>query len=189
MIYKMGEKSIQTDSYPKAVGMVRDEIPDLTLLHGEALCGANNEVAHVDLVMGIRTGPLRMAVENAGTLADGYHSSNIIKDLELTTVFAPTVAVTDEKHKMMIYEVAQKAVADAIKRTITDRIIPEELIPDLAIAVNVFVHPNATNPRRVHINNFRAVRFSLRRAIEDRQSVDEIIARKDSARHPFAYSP
>ncbi|MCK4814760.1 formaldehyde-activating enzyme, partial [bacterium] len=53
----------------------------------------------------------------------------------------------------------------------------------------VFVHPDAVNQRRVHINNFRAVRHAIRRAIEGRQSDEEIIKRKDSARHPFAYNP
>jgi 4-hydroxy-tetrahydrodipicolinate synthase len=187
--YKMGNRSIVAENYPKAVGMVPDIVEDLTLLHGEALYGANTEVAHVDLVLGIRDGPVKEALASAGKIADDHHPSNIIKDLELSTVFAPTVTITSEKHKKMVYDVAQKAVIDAVKRTITDMIIPEELIPDLILAVNVFVHPSAANPRRVHINNFIAVRHALRRAIEGRQAVDDIVASKESARHPFAYGP
>ncbi|MGY5871246.1 MAG: 4-hydroxy-tetrahydrodipicolinate synthase [Candidatus Thorarchaeota archaeon] len=187
--FKMGDRSIVAEEYPKAVGMVPDVVEDLTLLHGEALFGGNTEVAHVDLVLGIRDGPLSESLVDAGKIIEGTHPSNVIKDLELTTVFAPTVTITSEKHKKMVYEVAQKAVADAVKRTITDMIIPHELVPDLILAVNAFVHPSAANPRRVHINNFIAVRHAIRRAIEGRQSVDEIIARKDSARHPFAYNP
>ncbi|TFG07267.1 4-hydroxy-tetrahydrodipicolinate synthase [Candidatus Thorarchaeota archaeon] len=187
--FVMGERSLVAESYPKAVGMVPDEVSDLTLLHGEALAGGGLEVAHVDLVMGMKNGPISVAIENAGKVVEGFHPSNIIRDLEPTTVFAPTVTITNEKHRNLVYESAQKGVTDAITRTITDRIIPEELIQDIAIAVNVFVHTKAINPRRVHINNFRAVRFALRRAIEGRQSVEEIVARRDSARHPFAYNP
>jgi formaldehyde-activating enzyme len=109
--------------------------------------------------------------------------------LEITTVYAPTVTITTEKHRDLVYGIAQEAVADAIKRSINDNLFPEEIIPEIAIAANVFVHPNANNPRRIYINNFRAVRFALRRAIEDRQTIEEIKARKDSARHPFAYNP
>jgi 4-hydroxy-tetrahydrodipicolinate synthase len=185
----MGDRSIVAEDYPKAIGMVPDQVNDLTLLHGEALFGGGNEVAHVDLVMGMRDGPMQEALKNAGKITENVHSSNEIKDLELTTVFAPTVTVTSESHKKMVYEVAEKAVVDAVRRTVTDRIIPEELVPDLVLAVNVFVHPSAANPKRVHINNFIAVRHALRRAIEGRQSAKEIVARKDSARHPFAYSP
>lgn len=187
--FRMGDRAIVAESYPKALGLVPDEVPDLTLMHGEALAGGGMEVAHVDLVMGLKTGPVAAALEDAGKIIEGFHPSNIIKDLEPTTVFAPTVTITGEDHKRLVFEVAQKAVADAVKRTVTDRIIPEELAPDLIIAVNVFVHPKANNARRVHINNFRATRFALRRAIEGRQSVDEIIARLESARHPFAYNP
>ena len=132
---------------------------------------------------------MRTALNNVGKVTEDTHPSNIIKDLELTTVFAPTVTITSEQHKKMVYGVAQRAVADAVRRTITDTIIPEELIPDLVIAVNAFVHPSAVNPTRVHINNFISTRHAIRRALEGRQSVDEIIARKDSARHPFAYNP
>ncbi len=187
--FKMGDRAIVAESYPKAVGLVPDTVDDLTLLHGESLCGGGQEVAHVDLVMGIRDGPLSVSIENSGKLRKGYHSSDIIKDLEPVTVFAPTVTITQEHHKKMVYETAQRAVADAVKRSVTDGIIPDELVPDLIIAANVFVHPDAVNAKRVHINNFRAVRHAIRRAIEGRQSVEEIHKRKDSARHPFAYNP
>jgi len=187
--YRAHGRSVVTDAYPKAVGMSKDIIDDLTLLHGEALCGEGLEVAHVDLVVGLKDGPMQAALTNAGIKTDGFHMSNIIKDLRPTTVFAPTVTITDEHHSRLVFEFAQKAVADAVTRTITDRMIPEELVPDLVIAVKVFVHPNANNPRRVHMNNFRATRFAIRRALEGRQSVEEVVARKDSARHPYGYNP
>ncbi|MEM2142911.1 MAG: 4-hydroxy-tetrahydrodipicolinate synthase [Candidatus Thorarchaeota archaeon] len=187
--FRVNGREIVCESYPKAVGQSRDVVPDFTLLHGEALTGAGHEVAHVDLVMGVKDGPMSAAIEDVGKLSEGFHPSNIIEDLVPLTVFSPTVNVTDERHHRMVYEFAQKAVSDAVKRTVTDRIIPEDLVPDMAIAVNVFVHPKAINHRRVHLNNFRAVRFALRRAIEGRQTPDEIIAHIRSARHPFAYDP
>ena len=187
--FRMGDRHIVAEAYPKAVGLVPDEIDDLTLLHGEALAGDGLEVAHVDLVMGLKNGPIAAALEDAGKMIDGFHPSDIISDLEPTTVFAPTVTITTEHHKQLVYEVAQRAVRDAILRTVTDGILPEELLGDIAVAVNVFVHPKANNRKRVHINNFRATRFALRRAIEGRQATDEIVARRFSARHPFAYNP
>jgi len=187
--FRMDDREIIAEQYPKAVGIVPDVVEDLTLLHGESLCGGGHEVAHVDLLMGIKTGPMKQALETADKIMKGFHQSNTIKDLQPTTVFAPTVNITDESHKNMVYNVAEKAVADAVTRTVTDQIIPEELVPDLVIAVNAFVHPTANNRRRVHINNFRAVRHALRRAIEQRPDISKVVAQKDSSRHPFAYSP
>ena len=100
--FKMGKRSLVAEEYPKAVGMVPDVVEDLTLLHGEALFGGNTEVAHVDLVLGIRDGPMSEALVNAGKIIEGTHPSDVIKDLELTTVFAPTVTITSEKHKKMV---------------------------------------------------------------------------------------
>ncbi|MGV9170842.1 MAG: 4-hydroxy-tetrahydrodipicolinate synthase [Promethearchaeia archaeon] len=187
--FKMGNREIVAEQYPKAAGIVADVVDDLTLLHGESLCGSGHEVAHVDLVMGIKTGPMQQALETADKIVEGFHQSNIIKNLQPTTVFAPTVNITDEAHKEMVYDIAEKAVADAVTRTVTDQIIPEELVPDLVIAVNAFVHPAANNKRRVHINNFRAVRHALRRAIEGRPDISTVIEQKNSSRHPFAYGP
>lgn len=187
--FKVRDRSLVAEAYPKAVGLSKDVIDDLTLLHGEALCGEGLEVAHVDLVVGLKDGPMQAALANAGMKVEGYHSSNVIENIRPTTVFAPTVTVTDEHHSRLVFEFAQKAVADAVTRTITDRMIPEELVADLVIAVKVFVHPNANNPRRVHMNNFRATRFAIRRALEGRQPVEEVIAQRESARHPFAYNP
>ena len=101
----------------------------------------------------------------------------------------PEISEMGEWSQSRLYDVAQRAVSDAVKRTVTDMILPEELLPDLVIAVNAFVHPSAKNPKRVHINNFRATRHALRRALEGRQFTSEVIARRDSARHPFAYNP
>ncbi|MHA2425537.1 MAG: 4-hydroxy-tetrahydrodipicolinate synthase, partial [Candidatus Thorarchaeota archaeon] len=145
--FKMVEGSVIAESYPKAVGLVPDIIDNLTLLHGESLCGGGLEVAHVDLVMGLKDGPISVSIENSGMTREGYHSSNIIKDLEPTTVFAPTVTITQEHHKNMVNDVAMKAVADAVLRSVTDGVIPEKLIPYLAIAANVFVHPDAVNAK------------------------------------------
>jgi formaldehyde-activating enzyme len=54
---------------------------------------------------------------------------------------------------------------------------------------NVFVHPTASNPKRVNINNYKAMRFAIRRAMESRPTQEEILERKASARHPFRYEP
>ncbi len=189
VVYRMGDRAVVAESYPKAMGLVPDTIPDLTLLHGEARAGEDLEAARVNVVMGLKSGPIRAAIEHAEELQAGRRSAHIIKDLLPLTIFAPMVTIADDRHRRLVYEDAQRAVADAVKRTVTDHIIPDELIPDIAIAVNVFVHPKAIDGKRVHLNNFRAVRFALRRAIEGRPSIEEIIARRESARHPSGHSP
>jgi 5,6,7,8-tetrahydromethanopterin hydro-lyase len=53
----------------------------------------------------------------------------------------------------------------------------------------VFVHPAASIRRRVQINNYKAMRGAIRKAVEGRPTLAELVAEKDAARHPFRYAP
>jgi formaldehyde-activating enzyme len=67
--------------------------------------------------------------------------------------------------------------------------LPEEHLDDICLLANVFVHPAASIRQRVKINNYKAMRGAIRRALEGRPSFEELVAEKDSARHPFRYAP
>jgi formaldehyde-activating enzyme len=89
----------------------------------------------------------------------------------------------------MIYGPAQAAVAKAVADSLADGIIPKTAVDDLAIIVNVFVHPTAVDRQRVYINNYKAMRHAIRRAMEGRPTTEEILENKDRAKHPFKYTP
>ncbi|MCK4317033.1 MAG: formaldehyde-activating enzyme, partial [Anaerolineae bacterium] len=54
---------------------------------------------------------------------------------------------------------------------------------------NVFVHPAASIAKRVAFNNYKATRHAIRKALEGRPTVEELINEKAAARHPFRYAP
>jgi formaldehyde-activating enzyme len=54
---------------------------------------------------------------------------------------------------------------------------------------NVFVHPAAANRHRIMFNNYKAMLHATKKALEERPSVDELLNEKESARHPFKYTP
>ena len=54
---------------------------------------------------------------------------------------------------------------------------------------NVFVHPAAAIRQRVMFNNYKAMRAAVRKALEGRPALDELINEKEAARHPFRYAP
>jgi formaldehyde-activating enzyme len=41
----------------------------------------------------------------------------------------------------------------------------------------------------VEFNNYKATRHAIRKALEGRPTVEELINEKVSARHPFRYAP
>jgi len=88
-----------------------------------------------------------------------------------------------------LMEEAAAGVGLAIDLSIEDGFLPEAILDDIALIVNAFVHPAASIARRVAFNNYKATRHAIRKALEGRPRVEELIAEKASARHPFRYAP
>jgi bifunctional enzyme Fae/Hps len=89
----------------------------------------------------------------------------------------------------MVFGPAQTAVAKAVADSVADGTIPRAAVDDLMILASVFVHPTAVDRQRVYINNYKAMRHALRKAIENRPTTEEVLENKDRSKHPLKYSP
>jgi len=89
----------------------------------------------------------------------------------------------------MVYGPAQTAVAKAVADSVADGTVPEGAVDDLMIIASVFVHPSTVDRQRVYINNYKAMRHAIRKAIEGRPTVEEILENKERSKHPFKYTP
>jgi len=175
-----------------AVGVTPEVIDQFTLRTGEALVDpGSSEVAHIDLLMGRRGGPVGQAY--AGALANpskGREALQAILEPNMAvkppTLIVPTVPVRGLREASMVYGPAQAAVAKAVAKSVEDGILPET--DDLVLIANVFVHPSASRRRRVFINNYKAMRHAIRKAMEGRPSAEEAVENADNARHPFRES-
>jgi 4-hydroxy-tetrahydrodipicolinate synthase len=171
-------------------------VKDFTMLVGEGYAGPPDfEIAHVDLLIGRRDGPVGKALEEALSRPKPEDPSG--KDLtELKiiyerplTLLVPTVTVRTKKQARHIYENAVEGMVMAIESSLADGFLPEDALDDLVMIANAFVHPSAANRRRIAINNYKAMRAAIRKAIEGRPSVDELLHEKEAARHPLRYAP
>lgn len=104
------------------------------------------------------------------------------------TLLVPTVTLRTDRQRQL-FERAASGVELAIRHSIEDGFLPETLLDDLAIIVNAFVHSVASIGQRVEFNNYKATRHAIRKAIEERPTVRELIDEKAAARHPFRYAP
>jgi formaldehyde-activating enzyme len=86
----------------------------------------------------------------------------------------------------MVYGPGQAGVARAVAKSVEDGILPPT--DDLVLIANVFVHPSASRRNRVFINNYKAMRHAIRRAMEGRPTAEEAVENADNARHPFRES-
>lgn len=177
-----------------AVDVTPEVIKDFDLKVGEALAGQGAEVAHIDLLIGKKDGPLAAAFAKAKAVpAVGHEPLLAILEPNLSvkpeTLIVPTVTITGMRQASMVYGPAQTAVAKAVVDSVADGTIPREAADRLIILANVFVHPAAVDRQRVYINNYKAMRHAIRKTIEGRPTIDELIENKDRSKHPFKYTP
>jgi 5,6,7,8-tetrahydromethanopterin hydro-lyase len=190
--FAIGEKALEERF--EAVHVTPEIIRDFKLRIGEALAGADAEVAHIDLMIGDKAGPVGEAYAKAkATPTPGHEPLVAILEPNLVvkpiTLMVPTVTIKNMRQASMVYGPAQAAIAKAVADSLADGTIPKDTANHLIIIANVFVHPSATNRQRVYINNYKAMRHSIRRAVEGRPTTDEVLENKERSKHPFKYTP
>ncbi|MCL7454886.1 MAG: formaldehyde-activating enzyme, partial [Anaerolineae bacterium] len=164
-------------------------LEDLTLSVGEGFAGPPfSEVAHIDLLLGKKDGPVGKAIARAQGEPRPGHEVVIISERPLT-LLVPTVTVRGSKARQLVYEEAASGVRLALDHAVASQNLPEAILEDICLIANVFVHPAASIRQRVKINNYKAMRGAIRKALEGRPTLEELVAEKDAARHPFRYAP
>jgi len=146
------------------------------------------ELAHVDLLLGRRGGPVDKAIDHALGVAHPGHEVRLIQERP-RTLLVPTVTIRSDKQAEHIYTFATRGVLRAIEASMSDGFLPKEGLGDLVMIANVFVHPAASNRTRIEMNNYKAMRAAIRKAIEGRPTLDELLYERHAARHPFRYAP
>ncbi|MFX1288113.1 MAG: 4-hydroxy-tetrahydrodipicolinate synthase [Promethearchaeota archaeon] len=190
--FEIGEKELTSRFY--AVGVTPQKISDFRLKVGESLVGSRAELAHIDLLIGNKDGPVGDAYARALTHpAKGREGLQVILEPNMqvkpATIMIPTVKVSSLRHASLTYGPAQAAVAKAVMKCVEDGILPKEAAEDILIVVNVFVHPSASARKRVFINNYKATRNAIRKAMEGLPTVEDGIQNAENARHPFRNDP
>ena len=176
------------------IDITAEAIKNFKLHVGEALAGQGAEVAHIDLLVGMKNSAVAEAFTKAkATPTPGHEPLLAILEPNLSvkpiTLIVPTVTITGMRQASMVYGPAQTAVAKAVIDSVADGIIPKAAVEELIIIANVFVHPSALDRQRVYINNYKAMRHAVRKALENRPSIDELMENKDRSKHPFKYTP
>jgi 4-hydroxy-tetrahydrodipicolinate synthase len=186
--YNLGEgKVVETQFF--ATPQTPRRIEDFTLRIGEGFSGPPFfEIAHIDLLLGVREGPVGKAIARALEEPRPSHELRIISERP-RTLLVPTVTVRTGKQAGHVYDDAARGINLAIEASIEDGSLPQGALDDLAMIANVFVHPSAANRKRIEFNNYKAMRAAIRKAIEGRPSLEELLNEKEAARHPFRYAP
>lgn len=162
----------------------------MSMYIGEALTGDGNEVAHIDLLIGSKDGPVGTAFANALARQSEGHSN-------LLAVLAPNVAVKPStvmitkvtlkgtSQVVQMFGPAQAAVAEAVSDSVKDGVIPKDQCEDLVIVCGVFIHPAAESNEKIYQYNYDATKQAIASAMSGKPTADEMLAGRENASHPF----
>src|SRR6188508_3455182 len=134
----------------------------MSMFIGEALVGDGNEIAHIDLLIGSKDGPVGHAFANALARQSEGHT-NLLAVLapnlavKPSTVLITKVTIKGMKQAAQMFGPAQKAVAKAV-----------------------------ADDAKIEQYNYKATMESIASAMNGKPTVAEMIAGKDKAQHPFA---
>jgi len=163
----------------------------MSMYIGEALVGEGNEIAHIDLLIGAKDGPVGAAFANALSSQRQGHS-NLLAVLEPNlavkpaTVLITKVTIKGAKQAVQMFGPAQYAVAKAVADSVQAGIIPKNQCENLVIVAGVFIHWEAQDDNKIRQFNYEATKLAIARAMKGEPSADTMLAGKDKAKHPFA---
>jgi 5,6,7,8-tetrahydromethanopterin hydro-lyase len=162
----------------------------MSMFIGEALSGEGNEIAHIDLLIGSKDGPVGSAFANALARQSEGHT-NLLAVLtpnlavKPATVMITKVTIKGMKQAVQMFGPAQAAVAKAVADSVGDGVIPAKDAENLVIVCGVFIHPAAADDKKIYEYNYQATKEAIASAMRGKPSVQEMLDGKDKAAHPF----
>ena len=163
----------------------------MSMYIGEALAGEGNEIAHIDLLIGSKDGPVGNAFAMALANQSAGHSNllavvtpNLI--CKPATVMITKVTIKGANQAVQMFGPAQAAVAKAVADSVAAGVIPAKDADNLVIVCGVFIHWLAADNTKIYNYNYEATKMAISNAMKGEPKIEEITKKKDSAKHPFS---
>jgi 5,6,7,8-tetrahydromethanopterin hydro-lyase len=158
---------------------------------GESLVGEGNEVAHIDLLIGPKSGPVGQAFTAALTNQKEGHTNLLAVvapnlPAKPDTLMANKVTIKGATQAVQMFGPAQAAVARAVVDSVREGVISEAQVEDLCLIVGVFIHWEATDDKKIFDYNYQATKESIARALSNEPTAQAVLDAEAEARHPFA---
>jgi 5,6,7,8-tetrahydromethanopterin hydro-lyase len=162
----------------------------MSMFIGEGLFGDGNEIAHIDLLIGDKAGPVGSAFASAlATQSEGHTNLLAIVAPNLickpATVMITKVTIKGMRQAGQMFGPAQAAVGRAVVDSVVEGIIPKDKADDYVIVCGVFIHPAAADDTKIYDYNYEATKMAIKAAMKGEPKIDEIIAKKGT-KHPFS---
>ncbi|MGA2911939.1 MAG: bifunctional 5,6,7,8-tetrahydromethanopterin hydro-lyase/3-hexulose-6-phosphate synthase [Methanoregula sp.] len=157
-------------------------------LVGEALIGDGAEVAHIDLLMGDKEGPIGTAFAHAVSQLSAGHTPllAVIRPNLLTkpvTLVIPKVTLKTMTQVNEMFGPVQAAVGKAVADCVEEGVFTDVDIEKIVILASAFVHPDAQDYNKIYRYNYGATKLAIHRSLEKFPDAKTLIYEKDRAAH------
>jgi 4-hydroxy-tetrahydrodipicolinate synthase len=161
------------DSRFSDVGITAETIRRNSILLGSATAGEDPEKVGIDLIVGLKKGPIGEAYARQLTHPrHGYEALTTIAEPNLTvkpsTLIVPTIELMNLRQASMVYGPTQAAVAKAILDNVEQEIIPAQALDTEVMIAKATIHPRSLNRHQLYANVYGATDMALKTAYRNR---------------------
>ncbi len=157
---------------------------------GESFVGEGADAAHVNTVLGPRSGPVGTAWATALATPSAGHTPFVAVvrpglPAKPLTLFVNKAAIADDGHARLTWGAAQAGVASGVADAVADGVIGRGDVDELALIAAVWVDPAARDAEAVYRNNRAATRAALESGRADQPALDDVLEARLAPRNPF----
>lgn len=157
---------------------------------GESFVGVGFEAAHINSVLGERSGPVGNAWASALASPSHGHAPfvTIIRPglaVQPPTLFVNKAGIGSDRHAEMTWGAAQAGVAGGVADAVQQEIISPDWVGELVIIAAVWVNLLAADATAVFDNNRTAMCLALLSGSKGGPGVDDVLAARDDPWNPF----
>ncbi|WP_029770579.1 formaldehyde-activating enzyme [Pseudogulbenkiania sp. MAI-1] len=157
---------------------------------GESFVGSGPNAAHINMLVGPRSGPVGQALANSlAAPRMGYIpfmtclQPNV--PVKPATLFVAKADLRGETHENMTWGPAQAGVAKGVQESLLEGVLPQEAENDWAVVAAVWVNWSANDAEEVFANNYRATKEAIARAMNNLPDLDTAASASRAPSNPF----
>jgi len=163
-------------------------LPQLAI--GESFIGSGANAAHINTVLGARSGPAGTAWATALATPSAGHvpfMAVIAPGVAVNppTLFVTKAAIENAEHGRLTWGAAQAGVAGGVADALAEGIIDARTAAGLVLIVAVWVNPAADDEQSVYAHNRLATRTALAAGAAGEPAVEAVLEHRDNPANPF----
>lgn len=137
-----------------------------SIMVGESFVGEGLEVAHIDLIIGPKDGPVGNAFATAWVSQKQGHTNLLaLVTLNLqpkpSTVIVNKVTMKNGAQADLMFGPAAAAVGKAVVDSVAEGVISKDHAEDWCLVVGVFIHWDAKDKKKIYDWNYEATKQAI----------------------------